>query len=253
MRLNRGTIATGLLGLVLAAPLAAQSHPDSLGWHFVGTLGYVQTSGNTKVSTVNLGDKLTYRASRQWLFTQTSTWVYGRSAGAASANQLNAGLRADYSINPRLSAFMTFSYEANPFAGVSHRMNELVGLSWKALAQEKQTLSLDVGIGQTQERAGRVDADFAVARFAPTYRYNITAAAYFEEALELLENLKSTGDLRVTSQTTLVAPLSTRIGLRFGLLLKYDAEPALLPPPNPAGTRYEKLDTTFTSGLQITL
>jgi putative salt-induced outer membrane protein YdiY len=240
-------------GLLAAAPAAAQLPADSLGWRFIGTLGYVQTSGNTSLSTVNVGDKLYRRPSRQWLFSQSATYVRGKSAGTLSANQVTAGLRADYSINEFLSAFANGTYEANPFAGLSHRTEELLGLSWRALTRPRATLSVDIGGGETQERSGRVDASYAIARLAPTFRYTFRPHAYLEEAVEMVENLKSTGDLRTRSQTTLVAPLSTKIGLGLGLLMLYDAEPSPLPAPAPAGTFFKKLDTTFTAGIQITL
>lgn len=249
----RGALVATLLLAAGASGAAAQTSTDSLGWHFTGNLGYVQTSGNTRLSTVNVGDKLTQRPSRSWLFTQTAALIYGHSGDSATANQLLAGLRADYFINPRLSAFGTGTYEANPFAGLSHRMAELAGLSWKALTQPHNTITVDLGAGETQERKGRVDANFAVAHFAPTWRHTFREKTYFEEALALEENLKNTGSLRTTSQSTLVAPLTRAIGITLGLLLKYDAQPAALPAPAPAGTFYKKLDTTFTSGIQITL
>lgn len=230
-----------------ASSLAAQTPTDSVGWHFVGNLGYVQTSGNTRLSTVNIGDKLTYRPSASWLFTQTGAVVYGKSAGVPSANQLNAGARADYFINPRLSAFGNFDYEANPFAGLAHRMQELGGLAWKALATPKATLSVDLGAGVTQERTAGVDASFAIARFASAYRHTVGTQGYVEEAIELVENLKTTGDLRSSSTTTLVAPLTASIGIRLTFLMRYDAIPA------PATPALKKLDTTFTTGIQITL
>jgi putative salt-induced outer membrane protein YdiY len=234
-----------LCAAALAAPLSAQTPADSLGWHFVGNLGYVQTSGNTKLSTVNLGDKAVYRASASWTFTQTAGLVYGKSAGVQSANQLLAGLRADYWITPRLSAFGSADYEANPFAGISHRMQELGGLSWKAIATPRRTLSIDLGAGVTQERTGGVDQSYGIARLAPTFRQLLGAHAYIEEGLELTEDLKHTGRLRTVSNTSLVAPLTSAIGIRVSYLMRYDAEPAV------AGLK--KLDTTFTTGIQVSL
>ncbi len=251
-RISRTALA--LLAAVTAASvtLHAQAPTDTLGWHFLGSLGYVQTSGNTQLSTVNVSDKLTAHPSRQWTFSQTAATIYGRSSGTTTANQLTLGLRADYNINPRLSAFGTGTYEANPFAGLEHRMVELAGLSWKALDQAKDVITVDLGAGETQERKGQVDANFAVAHFAPTWRHNFSAKTYFEEALTEEEDLKNTGELRTTSQSTLAAPITRSIGIALGLLLKYDAAPSAVPGA-PAGTFYKKLDTTFTSGIQITL
>ncbi|HEY2807126.1 MAG TPA: DUF481 domain-containing protein [Gemmatimonadales bacterium] len=254
MTMNRRGAVLVLVFLAAGASAAmAQAPADTLGWHFTGSLGYVQTSGNTRLSTVNLGDKLVSHPSHSWTFTQLAAVIYGRSGDSTSANQLSAGLRADFNINLRLSAFGTGTYEANPFAGLSHRQVELLGLSWKALDQAHDVVTIDLGGGETQERKGRVDANFAVAHFAPDWRHTFHAKTYFEEALTMEENLKSTGSLRTTSQSTLSAPLTRTISLALGLLLKYDAQPALIPPPAPAGTYYKKLDTTFTSGIQITL
>ena len=63
----------------------------------------------------------------------------------------------------------------------------------------------------------------------------------------MTEDLQHTGRLRTTSTTTLVAPLTTKIGIRLSYLMRYDAEPAPAVPP------LKKLDTTFTTGIQITL
>src|SRR5438105_8688116 len=159
-----GPMIKGTLALLcaVATRAAAQTPADSIGWHFVGNLGYVQTSGNTKLSTVNIGDKATWRASTAWSFTQTVAWVYGKSAGVESANQLLGGVRADYWINSRLSAFGSADYEANPYAGISHRMQELAGLSFKAIARPRQTLSVDVGAGVTQERTAGISTSYGI-------------------------------------------------------------------------------------------
>ena len=241
----RTSLILATLAATVAPALNAQTAADSLGWKATFNLGYVQTSGNTRLSTVNLGDQATYRASRQWTFGQKAAWVYGKSNGTQSANQLQAGLRADYWINPRLSSFLTTDYEANPFAGVQHRMQEVAGLSWKALARPRTTLSIDLGAGVTQERTGFVDANYAIARFSPTFRQVLRPNAYFEEAVEMTEDLQHTGRLRTVSTTSLVAPLTSKIGIKLGYLMNYNA--------SPAPTVAKKLDTTFTSGVQITL
>jgi len=236
--------------LSVGAVARAQTPSDSLGWHFVGNLGYVQTSGNTRLSTVNVGEKLTFRPGLRWTFGQTASWVYGKTNGVESANQILAGVRGDYAIAGRLSAFGLVNYERNPFAGIARRFEELAGLSWKAVATPKHVLTMDLGLGNNQQLTGGVTSSFFVARFAPTYRYNLSDKAYFEEAVEFLENLKTTGDLRTTSSTVLVAPLTSSIAIRLGYLMRYDAEPALQTAPS---TYFKKLDTIFTTGIQLTL
>lgn len=230
---------------VMAENCLAQAPADSLGWRFTGALGYVQTSGNTRLSTVNLTDKLILRPSQWWTFTQTAGWIWGKTNGVESANQLVLSARADYHITPRLSAFALTGFERNRYAGIGRRLEESAGLSWFALKQSRAELQIDLGAGFQQDRdtAGLTNR-FSIARLAPRFRYQLGERAYFEEQLEFVENLEDTGDLRTISNTSLVAPLTRAIALRFGYLVRYDAVP-------PAGSR--KVDTTFTSGIQISL
>lgn len=245
----RCAAVVSVLALTAAGAATAQTS-DSLGWAWVANLGFVQASGNTSLTTINAGDKLTFRPDLRWTFTKTGALVYGKTSGVESANQVQLGLRADYAINSRISAFGLVNYERNPFAGIARRFEELVGLGVKLVSTPKHVLSVDVGAGNNQQLTGGVSTSFFVARLAPTYRYNITSKAYFEEAVELLENLKATGDLRSSSLSSLVAPLSSRISLRVSYLMRYDAEPALQTAPN---IYFKKLDTVFTTGIQLTL
>lgn len=239
------------VAMLLVAGRAQAQTPDSLGWAWVANLGYVQASGNTSLTTINAGEKLTYRPDLRWTFTNTGALVYGKTNGAESANQVQLGLRADYQISARISAFGLVNYDRNPFAGITRRFEELVGLGAKLISTPKQVLTVDAGIGNNQQLTGGITSNFFVARLAPIYRYNLTSKAYLEEAVELLENLQTTGDLRSSSLTSLVAPLSGRVSLRVSYLMRYDAQPAVQSAV--PLTFFKKLDTVFTTGIQLTL
>lgn len=250
MRLHRLLAVVALIAAPVSAA-RAQSAEDSVGWHFVGAAGYVRTSGNADLSTANLSDRLVFRPSLRWKYIQTAAWVYGEAGGAESANQLLGRLRAEFSITPKLAAYGLVGYERNRYAGIRSRYEENLGLSWKAVRAHRHELDIEAGAGGNQQR--NIDSttdNFAVGRLAGRYRFNINDKAYAEEAAELLENLSNTGDARVTSSTVLVAPLTATIAIRVGYLIRYDAEPAL----NPATSApFKKLDTTFTTGIQLTL
>jgi putative salt-induced outer membrane protein YdiY len=239
----RSAAAILVLSCVAASAASAQSVHDSLGWHFTGNLGYVQTSGNTKLSTINLGNKLTFRPNHTWLFTETAAFIYGYNDSTETANQALANVRGDYFLTPRLSLFGLGGYERNPFAGLDRRTEESVGLSWFAVKQPKDEFQVDIGAGLNQQTNLGVQTSFSVARLAPRFKHNFTGKSSIEESVELQENLDDTGDLRSSSLTQLVAPITSGIAIRFGYLMKYDAEPV---------PGFKKLDTTFTSGLQIT-
>jgi putative salt-induced outer membrane protein len=237
--------AVSLVALIAAAPALAQSPTDSVGWHFTAAAGYVQTSGNTELSSVNVGERLLFRPTRQWAFTQSASWIYGKSAGTESANQVIAGLRADYFLTDRLSLYALGGYERNRFAGITSRTEEAAGLAWGAVRSGRQRLDLEAGVGNNQQRSPGLPADnFWSSRAAAKYRFSFTDKAYIEEAAEILSDLKDTKDERVNSSTALVAPLTGAIALRFGFLVRFDNVPV---------PGFKKTDTTFTSGIQLTL
>ncbi len=236
-----------------AAPLAAQISPDSLGWRFLGSAGYVQTSGNSELSTVNLTDRLLFRPSTRWQFTQTAAWTYGKTSGVESANQLLGRLRGDYFLSAAVSAYGLVGYERNRFAGIASRWEEAVGLSWQAVRSARHALDVEAGVSyNSQKSTNSALDDFVASRVAGRYRYNFTSATYIEEQAELLSNLEQTGDQRAISNTVLVAPISSNIGIRLSYLMRYDAEPAVKDGTVVPVVYFKKLDTTLSTGLQFT-
>ena len=92
-------LGTLFLALAVTTPLAAQTaHRTSL----TTDLGFVNTAGNTEITTLNLGEKLGYHtADSLWLFSQFASAVYGRTSGQETANQLAAGVRLDRGLGAR--------------------------------------------------------------------------------------------------------------------------------------------------------
>src|SRR4051812_22684518 len=95
--------ALGAIAL-FACPLLAQAPAPASKTAITADLGIVSASGNTRLRTMNVGDKIVHTTGR-WAFTQLAAYVYGETSDIASANQLRALLRSDYSLENRLTAF----------------------------------------------------------------------------------------------------------------------------------------------------
>ena len=113
--------------LLLAAAQASAQSPAKKLTSWQADLGYVSATGNTDVTTMNVGDKIT-RLMTPWTFTQTGTYIYGRTKGKESASQLRLGLRADASFNGAVGAFLAVAFERNVYAGFNSRFDELLGI-----------------------------------------------------------------------------------------------------------------------------
>ena len=215
---------TLLMTIAGAAAARAQSVHDSLGWHLTGNLGYVRTSGNTELSTINLSDKLTFRPNRTWLFTQQAAFIHGENDSVETANQFIGSLRADYYLRANLSLFALAGYERNPFAGLDRRYEEQLGLSWMAIKKPKGEVQVDLGAGANQQTTLGVEDNFVSARLAPAPRSTCTSPF----GLSWMAITKPKGDVQIelgagaNQQTTLGVQdefLSARLAprLRYNL------------------------------------
>jgi putative salt-induced outer membrane protein len=139
--------------------------------------------------------------------------------------------------------FAGASFERNTFAGFRRRTDEIAGLSWKALAAAWDTLSVDAGGVLTQESdVDGTDESFPSARVAGNYKHAFTKAAYFQQLAEYLPNLESTGEYRVNTESSVVAPLSSHAGIKVGYVVRFDSDP-------PVG--FGTTDRVLTTGVQV--
>jgi putative salt-induced outer membrane protein len=245
-----------LLALAAAAPLtlAAQTAPTARSVQagvaeaaapstsFTSDLGYVAVSGNTRVSTVNLGERLVHSRGF-WRFEQTFGIVYGENDGVENANLLRAGLGAQYALRPRVALATGVLYDRNRFAGIARRTEEYLGLVFRVLEAPKDTLRVETGASLTQQLGvDGVANNFPAARAAAWYKRSFAANAFFLQTLEVIPNLEVNEDYRINTESALVAPLSRRVALKLGYVVRFDNLPEV---------GFLSTDRIFTSGLQV--
>ena len=205
--------------------------------------GYVQTSGNTQVTTLNLGEKLTQQRGRLTL-QQGFAVVYGKQQDSVITNYIGANLRGDFKIDKVLAIFVGGNFDRNTFAGLERRIEQQLGIQARLFAGAMDTLRVEGGGSLTQQLGtDGVKQDFPAARGAAAWRHGFTPAAYFQQNVEFIPNLKVTEDWRMNSESSVVAPISSNIGLKLSYVVRFDNLPQ-------AG--FSELDKLFTTGVQIT-
>jgi putative salt-induced outer membrane protein len=209
---------------------------------FVTDFGYVATSGNTRVSTVNVAERVVHTRGF-WRFEQSLGIVYGEADGAENANLLRAGLGAEYALRPWVALATGALYDRNRFAGIARRTEEYLGLVFRVLQAPKDTLRIETGASLTQQTGvDGVANNFPAARAAAWYKRTLSTNAFFLQTLEAIPNLDVTEDYRLNSESALVAPLSRRMALKLGYVVRFDNLPE---------TGFLSTDRIFTSGLQV--
>jgi len=225
-----------------AAPAAPKPPPPP--WvKFHADLGFVSTSGNTDVSTLNVADGLSVFTAHSNKVEQKFAVTYGTENNKVRTSLWTAGLRDSYTLTPAVGLYGLIDFDRNTFAGIDQRFEEGVGAALIPVNSGRNHLEFDIGGSYVEQRSTTgVNASFAAARGALVYKYTFAKSTYVQESLEDISDLKTTSDYRINSQTDLVAPLSKRIAIKIGYGLRY----ANLPPPG-----FKTTDRLITTDLQF--
>ncbi len=236
-----------ILAVLAASSAWAQNPAAPPPTELTADLGFVSVSGNTAVTTVNIGQRLVRRLA-PWEFRQDLALVYGRTDGVESSNLWRAALRGDYAVSSRLAIYARTGFERNKFAGIDARFAEGLGGVLKVLETGVDQMDLQAGLEATQQESlDRMDS-FMSLRAAMSWKHALGASASFFQSVEVLPNLDDSDDLRVNSETALVAPLSQRVGIKASYQVRFDNQPAL----NAAGTApLRKSDRILSTSIQI--
>lgn len=216
-------IVTCAVCTVVAAPASAQKvKPRTT---FTGDLGYVSATGNTKLTTLSVGEKLGHTAGL-WTISQQMAFVYGVTNAKVTANQLLVAMRADFGLDPRFSVFAGASYERNTFAGFNARPVAITGLSWKAIVAPEDSMSVDAGGVLTwQSDVDGTKSNYPSTRVALAYRHRFSTKAYFQQLAEHVSNLLTSGADLVNTETAFVAPVSAHVGIKLSYAVRYNSRP----------------------------
>jgi putative salt-induced outer membrane protein len=145
-RLAAPLLVTALVLLTTPGTAGAQTADTTKQSPLKGSIdvGLVAASGNTDLTTFNLGQKLEYLKGK-WEITQGARRVNGQTNGVESANEYAAAVQPAYLLSARWKAYGLASWDRNPFLGVTTRWQEGLGLSFAAVHGACHTLDVDGG------------------------------------------------------------------------------------------------------------
>ncbi len=237
-----------IVGAALAAAVSSARAQDAAPkdtvkkFAAVFNLGLVNSSGNTSLTTLSLGDEITIH-DKAWTFKQVLGYVYGETDKVETANQLAIGVRAERAIGSRFGVYLGGRFYRDPYAGIAQRYSEQVGGLWHAVIAPKDLLDFEAGVGLTQERTTNdSSSDFPNGRVALMYRHSWQKRTYFQETAEFLPDLQDSENYRSNSLTELLAPLSESISMRLAYAIAYNNKP-------PSGKK--DADRVLTAGIQL--
>ena len=240
-------------GAVLAQAPAAPPAPKKPPYEFVADFSLAASQGNQDVTTLALGQRYTY-AFPTWKFSQSASALRGTANGVKNAELYQAGLRGDYNLTKKLTAYLSLDGLRNTPAGLTSQIAEGVGLGYEFVNTDIDKLELSAGVGALQRKFVGVSAseNDLVGNLAGMYRHLFSKVSYFEQTAGFTPNFSKTDAWLFTSKSALVAPLSSRIGIKVAYLINYNNAPPLNPGTPSLTDRFKKFDGLLTTGVQFT-
>jgi putative salt-induced outer membrane protein len=238
-----------------ASVVVAQDPPKKPPYEFVGDFALAASQGNQKVTTVSLGQRYSYDFGG-WKFSQTAAALRGTANGVRNAELYQGGLRGDFKITPKLSAYTSLNGLRNTPAGLNRQSAEAIGLAYQFTDTDTDKLKVSAGLGLLQRQfvGGGDSQNDKVGNVDGLYRHLFSKVSFFEQTATWTPNFSRSDAWLFTSQSSLVAPLSSRFGLKVGYLINYNNLPpfTVTSAGLPTTTRFKKFDGLLTTGVQFT-
>jgi len=177
---------TLVIALTLASASALAQNPSPPKDPLVGTvaLGYLSTSGNTDSTNANASFKATWDRGRDWVHNWSALAISARTNGVTTAEAYAAGYKAQRAFGMKAYLFGSGDWRQDQFSGYSRQSTEAVGYGRKLVTTDKQTLSVEGGIGKKQATLiDGTDVDEGVVHGGLDYLIHLGETSQFNQKL----------------------------------------------------------------------
>lgn len=195
-------------------------------WKDEAEFSFVNTSGNTDITTLAGTNLLSYQ------FTEKSKgfWkigaLYGKQSGETTAERYYTDLRFDHLISDRLYSYGLGGWLRDPFAGFEDRYYVGPGVGYKFLIGPKHFLVGEAGLSYASEDyTDGTDEAFIEGRAFGKYEYAFIEKSKFSQSLEFLYDFEDSDNYKVNSETALISALNNHLSLKVSYNVNYNNRP----------------------------
>ena len=209
--------------LAMATAVCAQEKR----WSDQAELSFVDTGGNTEVTSLSAKNLLRYEFSEKFQAAWKLAALYGKTEGEKTAESYSSELRLDYLCTDRLYSFAAAGWSQDEFAGIDSRYYVGPGVGYKFLIGPKHFLLGEVGANYVNEEyTDDTDEGYIEGRAYASYEYALTEKNKFSQSVEYLYNFEDGKNYRVNSETAVISALSDYLSLKASYVIKHDNQPA---------------------------
>lgn len=209
------------------------------GWTGKGEFGYVQTSGNSDTSALNMALEFTYEKDK-WRHRLGATALRSEQDDEIDAERYTFGAQSDYKLSTRSYVFGAFRHDSDKFAPYDPVSTLSAGYGYTIIDNGSHYLLGEIGAGyRTQEESltGESQND-AIARGRLDYRWTISESTEFGN-LFLVE--AGADNTFLQNDTSLNVAINAKFAVKAAFQVRHNTE---LPPG-----ALDDTDTQFTTNL----
>jgi putative salt-induced outer membrane protein len=234
-----GISAAFLLGISQPVMSQDDEEEEKEGWSGKGEFGYVQTSGNTDTSTLNMGLAFAYNRDK-WRHHLGATALRSEQDDELDAERYTFDAQSDYKFSEKDYAFGAFRYVSDEFAPFDPVSTLSFGYGRELIKTKRNYLLGEIGVGYRvqDEAVSGMSEDGAILRGRLDYKWTISESTEFAN-LFLVE--AGSDNTYVQNDTSIAVAINSRFALKAAFQVRYNSDP----PPE----TLDDTDTQFTTNL----
>lgn len=189
-------------------------------------LAYVQSGGNSEVSTTNAKSTNNYK----WEKRSTKFgghYLYGESDRTVSARNWDANAKYEQVLTDHLSVTTGEVIEGNRFTGIKARYNSDAGLKYYYIKSDAKNFFTEVSFRYAIEDryAPEPNAFDNKGRFYNEFQEKISETVQYRFWIEYIPNFTESRDYLINGEASLVSIINSIFSLKVAYLGMYDSRP----------------------------
>lgn len=227
MRINwmNGIMAAAFLAISSSAVAQDQEEEKKEGWSGKGEFGFVQTSGNTDTSALNLVLEFVYEKDK-WRHRLGAAALRSEKDDVVDAERYAFDAQSDYKLTDRDYIFGAFRHDIDKFAPYDPVSTVAAGYGRELIRNERHFLLGEIGVGYRQQEQALtgIEESGAILRGRLDYRWTITDSTEFGNLL-LVES--GSDNTYIQNDTGVTVAINSRLALKVAYQIRHNTE---LPP-----------------------
>ncbi len=212
------------------------------------SLGYVQTTGNTETSTINIKSSYTYKTDSKRIYFDLNG-LYGETNGKKTSESILSNLRLEKRFLPYF-AFWDVHYYRNPFQAYEHSIGSGPGIGKYFFHTDRLYLTGSYYVYYVYNKLNQLSyftnkqrEKYFLHHVEERFRIKLLKSLKFKQKLIYKVSSRKSQDYFVYFETSLINNLTKNLALEISYTANYQNIPV--------GSKIKRLDTTFSTLIQF--